>query len=110
MRTKAILTGICSLSIISCASLSLFSTDNPSRYSKEQQAQTIELLTKAEALLHTCLDKDLNISRIELTAAPDQELWHVNSCTGKEHSYRVSLLGNGEIGLQDIRSRRDIKF
>jgi len=110
MRIRLILSTITSVLLISCASMSPFPSDNPSRYSSEQQIKTIDLLTQAEALLHTCLDQKIIISRIELTAAPDQELWHVSSCTGKEHSYRVSLLSGGKIGLQDVRTRRDISF
>ena len=96
--------------ITSCASHSLLPNNNPSRYSSEQQSQAINMLTQAEALLYTCLDQEIQISRIEITAAPDQELWYVKSCTGRENAYRVSILNGGKIALQDIRSRRDIEL
>ena len=96
--------------LISCASNSLLPNNNPSRYSTEQQTQAINKLIQAEALLHACLDQEIRISRIEITAAPDQELWYVESCTGKENAYRVSILNDGKIALQDIRSRRDIEL
>jgi len=110
MKIRVTLFGTICILLTACASMSPFPKDNPSRYSEAQQTKTIDLLTQAEALLHTCLDQKIVISRIELTSAPDQELWHISSCTGKQHSYRVSLLANGDMGLQDLRTRQDVQF
>ena len=110
MGIKIISFSIIMTLLISCASNSLLPNNNPSRYTADQQNRAIELLTQAEALLHACLDQEINISRIEITAAPDQELWYVQSCVGRENAYRVSISSGGKIILQDIRTRQDINL